>query len=135
MLAFANLLEGPRREELSVDLMRYRADGPSVMDFLLLSTMLYGKGEGYHTFNLGMAPLASVGEHRGARIGERLAGLLFRRGDHWYNFQGVRFYKQKFDPEWMPRYMAYQSAVEWPVALANVSALISGSWGSLIPKR
>jgi phosphatidylglycerol lysyltransferase len=136
LLAFANLLEGPRREELSVDLMRYRTDGPGVMDFLLLSTMLYGKSCGYRTFNLGMAPLASVGEHRGARIGERLAGLLFRRGDHWYNFQGVRFYKQKFDPEWVPRYMAYQSAIEWPVALANVSALIAGSWGSaLLPRR
>jgi phosphatidylglycerol lysyltransferase len=136
LLAFANLLQGPRQEELSVDLMRYRTDGPSVMDFLLLSTMLYGKSEGYRTFNLGMAPLASVGEHRGARIGERLAGLLFRRGDHWYNFQGVRFYKEKFDPEWVPRYMAYQSAVEWPVALANVSALIAGSWGSaLLPGR
>ena len=132
LLAFANLLEGPRRQELSVDLMRYRTDGPSVMDFLLLSTMLYGKNEGYRTFNLGMAPLASVGEHRGARFGERLAGLLFRRGDHWYNFQGVRSYKQKFDPEWVPRYMAYQSAIEWPVALANVSALIAGSWGSAL---
>jgi phosphatidylglycerol lysyltransferase len=136
LLAFANLLEGPRHEELSVDLMRYRTDGPSVMDFLLLSTMLYGKSEGYRDFNLGMAPLASVGEHRGARLGERLAGLLFRRGDHWYNFQGVRFYKQKFDPEWTPRYMAYQSAIEWPAALAHVSALIAGSWGSaLLPGR
>jgi len=136
LLAFANLLEGPRHLELSVDLMRYRTDGPGVMDFLLLSTMLYGKSSGYRTFNLGMAPLASVGEHRGARMGERLAGLLFRRGDHWYNFQGVRFYKQKFDPEWVPRYMAYQSAIEWPVALANVSALIAGSWGSaLLPGR
>jgi phosphatidylglycerol lysyltransferase len=136
LLAFANLLEGPRHEELSVDLMRYRTDGPSVMDFLLVSTMLYGKNEGYQTFNLGMAPLASVGEHSGARMGERLAGILFRRGDHWYNFQGVRFYKQKFDPEWVPRYMAYQRAIEWPVALANVSALIAGSWGSaLLPGR
>jgi len=136
LLGFANLLEGPRHEELSVDLMRYRTEGPGVMDFLLLSTMLHGKAEGYRTFNLGMAPLASVGEHQGARIGERLAGLLFRRGDHWYNFQGVRFYKQKFDPEWVPRYMAYQRAIEWPAALANVSALIAGSWGSaLLPSR
>ena len=136
LVAFANLLEGPRSEELSVDLMRYRTDGPGVMDFLLLSVMLYGKEMGYRRFNLGMAPLASVGEHRRARIGERLAGLLFRRGEQWYNFQGVRFYKQKFDPEWLPRYMAYQSAPEWPVALAHVSALIAGSWGSaLLPGR
>jgi phosphatidylglycerol lysyltransferase len=136
LLAFANLLEGPGKNELSVDLMRYRTDGPTVMDFLLLSVMLHGKNAGYRRFNLGMAPLASVGEHRRARVGERLAGLLFRRGEQWYNFQGVRFYKQKFDPEWVPRYMAYQSAVEWPVALAHVSALIAGSWGSaLLPGR
>jgi phosphatidylglycerol lysyltransferase len=136
LLAFANLLLGPQSEELSVDLMRYRTDGPTVMDFLLLSVMLDGKERGYQRFNLGMAPLASVGEHRGARTGERLAGLLFRRGEQWYNFQGVRFYKQKFDPEWVPRYMAYQSAIEWPVALAHVSALIAGSWGSaILPNR
>src|SRR5205085_12642339 len=136
LLGFANLLHGPNRRELSVDLMRYRSGGPGVMDFLILSLLLYGKDAGYASFNLGMAPLASVGEHRGAHLRERLAGLAFRRGEQWYNFQGVRFYKQKFDPDWMPRYMAYQAAWEWPVALANVSALIAGSWGgALLPGR
>src|SRR5207245_575302 len=136
ILAFANMLEGPRTLELSVDLMRYRTDGPGVMDFLILSLLLHAKDAGYRTFNLGMAPLASVGEHRGSHLRERLAGLAFRRGEQWYNFQGVRFYKQKFDPDWVPRYMAYQGAWEWPVALANVSALIAGSWGSaLLPGR
>ena len=70
-----------------------------------------------------MAPLASVGEQRGAHARERLARLLFQRGEQWYNFQGLRFYKEKFDPEWVPRYMAYQNAWEWPVAIAYVSAL------------
>jgi phosphatidylglycerol lysyltransferase len=136
ILAFANLLEGPRGEELSIDLMRYRTDAPSVMDFLITSLLLYGKDAGYRTFNLGMAPLASVGEHRDAHARERLAGLFFRRGEPWYNFQGVRFYKQKFNPEWAPRYLAYQRAGEWPIALANVSALVAGSWGSaLVPGR
>ena len=132
ILAFANLLEGPGRVELSVDLMRYRSGGPGVMDFLILSLLQYGKEAGYRSFNLGMAPLASVGAHRGAHLRERLAGLAFRRGESWYNFQGVRFYKQKFDPDWVPRYLAYQDAWEWPVALANVSALIAGSWGSAL---
>jgi phosphatidylglycerol lysyltransferase len=136
LLAFANLLEGPRRRELSVDLMRYRTDGPAVMDFLLVSIMLHGKQAGFGVFNLGMAPLASVGEHRGAHRRERLASLIFRRGEHWYNFQGVRFYKQKFEPDWVPRYMAYEAAWEWPVALANVSALIAGSWkATVLPDR
>lgn len=132
ILAFANLLEGPRREELSVDLMRSRSDGPRVMDFLIVSLFLMGKKSGYRRFNLGMAPLASVGVERGAHVRERLARVIFQRGEQWYNFQGVRFYKQKFDPEWVPRYLAYQSAWEWPVATASVSALIAGGWGSAL---
>jgi phosphatidylglycerol lysyltransferase len=135
VVAFANLLEGPHHEELSVDLMRYR-EGLSVMDFLLVSLFLEGKAMGYRRFNLGMAPLASVGQQRGAHARERLAYLLFQRGEQWYNFQGLRHYKEKFDPEWVPKYMAYQDAWEWPVAIAHVSALIAGSWNSvLMPAR
>jgi len=116
--------------------MRYRSDAPSVMDFLLVSLFLEGKAAGYQRFNLGMAPLSSVGEQRGAHARERLARLLFQRGEQWYNFQGLRQYKEKFDPEWVPRYMAYQDAWEWPVAIAHVSALIAGSWSNiLIPAR
>ena len=132
ILAFANLLEGPLHQELSVDLMRHRSDGPKVMDFLFVSLFLRGKEQGYARFNLGMAPLASVGDQRGAHVRERLARLLFQRGEHWYNFQGLRAYKEKFDPEWTPRYMAYQDAWEWPVAIAYVSALIAGGWNAVL---
>ena len=136
IVGFANLLEGPVHVELSVDLMRHRSDGPRVMDFLFVSLFLLGKGQGYTRFNLGMAPLSSVGDQRGAHARERLARLLFQRGEHWYNFQGLRAYKDKFDPAWVPRYMAYQDAWEWPVAIAHVSALIAGGWGSiLMPPR
>jgi phosphatidylglycerol lysyltransferase len=132
LLAFANLLEGPRRQELSVDLMRSRSDGPRVMDFLITSLLLEGKRLGYQRFNLGMAPLASVGEQRGAYVRERLARLMFQRGEHWYNFQGVRFYKEKFHPEWVPRYLAYPRAFEWAAATAAASALVAGGWGSAL---
>ena len=136
ILAFANLLEGPKGSELSVDLMRHRSDGPKVMDFLFVSLFMRGKEQGYSRFNLGMAPLASVGEQRGAHARERLARVLFQRGEQWYNFQGLRAYKDKFEPEWVPRYMAYQDDWEWPVAIAYASALIAGGWRTiLMPPR
>ncbi len=106
------------------------------MDFLFVSLFLHGKAEGYKRFNLGMAPLASVGQAQGAHARERLAGLLFQHGENWYNFQGLRFYKQKFDPEWVPRYLAYQNAWEWPAVMTNVSALIAGGWARImLPAR
>lgn len=132
ILAFANLLRGPMRQEFSIDLMRYRSDGPKVMDFLFVSLFLYAKQSGYQAFNLGMAPLASVGEIKGAHPRERLARLLFQHGEHWYNFQGLRYYKQKFDPDWQPRYLGYQSAWEFPFATASVAALIAGGWTQIV---
>jgi phosphatidylglycerol lysyltransferase len=132
IVAFANLLRDPAREELSVDLMRYRSDAPNVMDFLFVSLFFHAKENGYKRFNLGMAPLASVGRFQGAHGRERLANLLFQHGELWYNFQGLRFYKEKFDPEWVPRYMAYQNAWEWPAAITNVSALIAGGWRNIV---
>jgi phosphatidylglycerol lysyltransferase len=132
ILTFANLLLGHRREELSVDLMRYRSDGPREMDFLFVSLFFYGKARGYKRFNMGMAPLASVGQFRGAHSRERLANVLFQHGEHWYNFQGLRQFKEKFEPDWVPRYMAYQNAWEWPVAIAYTSALIAGGWTTIL---
>ncbi len=128
--AFANILEGAGGGELSFDLMRYRGD--NVMDYLFVRLMLHAKERGFSRFNLGMAPLSAVGEDRRARPFERLARLLFRHGEHWYNYQGLRRYKEKFDPVWEPRYMAYPSPWQWPVAIANVTVLISGGWRALL---
>jgi phosphatidylglycerol lysyltransferase len=133
IVAFANLLEGPGLEELSVDLMRYRASAPrGVMDYLFTALLLQGKQAGYQRFNLGMAPLSSVGQAREAHLRERLAHLLFQPGETWYNFQGLRAYKEKFDPEWRPRYMAYERAWEWAAAITHVSALIAGGWPRIL---
>jgi phosphatidylglycerol lysyltransferase len=135
IIAFANVLAASRREELSIDLMRYRTDAPRVMDFMFTSLFVYGKARGYKRFNMGMAPLASVGDIRGAHTRERLANLFFQHGENWYNFQGLRQYKEKFAPTWVPRYLAYQNAWEWPVTIAHVSALIAGGWGRVLFSR
>lgn len=138
---FANLLEGPRGEELSVDLMRYSALREeagglrNVMDYLFLRLMLYGCERGFARFNLGMAPLAAVGQERWARPVEKLAHFFFRHGEHWYNYQGLRSYKEKFDPSWEPRYMAYPRPWDWPIASTTTAALIAGGWRGLLISR
>ncbi|MCX6876603.1 MAG: hypothetical protein NTW21_22765 [Verrucomicrobia bacterium] len=42
------------------------------------------------------------------------------------NFQGLRSYKDKFNPEWEPRYIAVQSTWSLPSALLGATALIGG---------
>ena len=139
VVAFANVLEGPMNEEISVDMMRY--DGtvdPAIgtgMEYLLLSLMRDAKARGFRRFNLGMAPLATVGEARRARPIERLARQFFLHGEAWYNYQGLRRFKERFHPSWEPRYMAYRRPWDWPFAVAATTQLISGRWTALIPAR
>jgi phosphatidylglycerol lysyltransferase len=133
LLAFANLFEGAAKEELSIDLMRHRTQAPNgVMDFLFLELMLWGAAAGYHWFNLGMAPLAGLGSDKLAPLWERAGSLVFRYGDQFYNFEGLRKYKAKFDPVWTPRYLACPGGLALPVILADIAALVAGGAGGLV---
>ena len=57
---------------------------------------------------------------------------MFRHGEHFYNFQGLRAYKDKFQPEWFPKYLASPGGLATPQILANVSTLISGGVTKLL---
>lgn len=127
IIAFANIWDTAGREELTVDLMRYLPDAPhGVMDYLFIELMLWGAAEGYHWFNLGMAPLSGMETHEMAPLWHRIGSLVVRFGDHFYNFQGLRAYKEKFDPVWQPKYLAAPGGLSLPRSLTDVGALISG---------
>jgi phosphatidylglycerol lysyltransferase len=135
IVAFANLWEGHGREELSVDLMRYSANAPEgVMEYLFIQLMLWGRAEGFGHFNLGMAPLSGLENRQLAPIWNRVGALLFQHAENYYNFQGLRSYKQKFDPVWEPRYLASPGGIKLPIILTNVSSLVSRGLRGVIGK-
>ena len=135
IFAFANLWEGGQLEELSIDLMRHRSDAPNgLMDFLFLHLLLYGKEHGYRWFSLGMAPFSGFERHVQAPMWNRMAGLLFRHGEHFYNFQGLRQYKEKFHPTWSPKYLVSPAGIALPQILANVANLILGGLAGAVKK-
>jgi phosphatidylglycerol lysyltransferase len=127
IVAFANLWTAQSYGEFSVDMMRYNKNAPrAVMDYLFTELMLWGKREGFDWFNLGMAPLSGLEQHPLAPMWHKLGGLVFRHGDAFYNFEGLRRYKQKFDPEWRARYIACpRGLLGLPRALIETSKLIS----------
>jgi phosphatidylglycerol lysyltransferase len=135
IVAFTNLWPGGGKEELSIDLMRYLPDAPhGVMEYLFIQLMLWGKGEGYRWFNLGMAPLSGLEDHGLAPLWNRLGAYIFRHGEHFYNFQGLRKYKEKFDPEWEPKYLACPGGLAVPRILANIATLLSGGMKGVVAK-
>ena len=132
VVGFSNVLEAPRAGEMSIDLMRHAettgSDLPSPMEYLMLKLMSDAKARGFRRFNLGMAPLAAVGATRRARPIERLAHQFFLHGEAWYNYQGLRRFKERFHPAWEPRYLAYRRPWDWPFAVAATTQLISRRW-------
>ncbi len=135
IVAFANVWQGGGKEELSVDLMRYLPQAPhDVMEYLFLHLMLWGKEAGYLWFNLGMAPFSGIEAHALAPLWNRLGAFIFSHGEHFYNFQGLRRYKEKFDPEWNPKYLASPGGMALPRILANLGSLISGGLEGVVTK-
>jgi phosphatidylglycerol lysyltransferase len=127
IVAFANLWLAPDLGEMSVDLMRHEPAAPEgVMDYLFVQLMLWGRDAGYRAFNLGMAPLSGFEARALAPLWNRVGALVFRHGEHFYHFRGLRQYKEKFDPEWEPRYLASPGGLALPRILANTAALVSG---------
>jgi phosphatidylglycerol lysyltransferase len=135
IVAFANLWPGPGTIELSVDLMRYHHEAPNgVMEGLLVHVMRWGKEQGYRSFSLGMAPLSGFERSPVAPLWTRLGSFLYAHGDTFYNFQGLRAYKDKFHPTWQSRYLAYTGGLTLPRTLADVAALIAGGYRRILLK-
>jgi phosphatidylglycerol lysyltransferase len=127
--AFASVWPGPGGEELSVDLMRYRASAQrDVMEALLLHLVLWGKERGFRRFSLGMAPLSGLEVSAVSPVWTRLGHFLYQQGGVLYNFQGLRAYKEKFHPVWEPRYLAHPGGLALARILADVSALVAGGY-------
>jgi phosphatidylglycerol lysyltransferase len=133
--AFANLWPSGTKDELSIDLMRFGPDAPrSAMDFLFIELMLWARAQGFRWFNLGMAPLAGLERHPLAPAWHRVGNFVFRHGEHFYNFEGLRRYKAKFDPVWEPRYLVAPGGVALPRILIDVSVLIAGGMKELFAR-
>ena len=134
-VAFANLLETHSLELASLDLMRAHPEAPKLtMEFMMIGLILHYKNHGYGRFSLGMVPLSGLQPRRGAPLTQRLGSLVFQRGEQLYNFQGLRRFKDKFQPDWEPRYMAVPAGLDPLVALADTAALIAGGLTGLVKR-
>ncbi|WP_373899202.1 phosphatidylglycerol lysyltransferase domain-containing protein [Haloimpatiens sp. FM7315] len=126
IIAFISLLPYYDDATLSIDLMRFQNNSPNgLMEILFLNMILWAKDKGYKRFSLGMAPLSNVGVSARSHSGEKFAKFIFNYGNHWYNFRGLRYFKSKFEPNWEPRFFAYQKFTSLPILMLNISRYIN----------
>lgn len=123
-IAFATVMTTATKQEAVLGLMRHvNHVSPYAMEFLFANLILALKDEGYESFSLGVAPLSGLSDLPFAARWCRLGNLIWKHGSVVYNFQGLRLFKNKFDPVWEPRYLAVSGALGPLFALTDVAAL------------
>jgi lysylphosphatidylglycerol synthetase-like protein (DUF2156 family) len=101
VVAFTNQLPALKKlQTASVDLLRYRPGARSAMPFLLANCISSIKTQNrYIYFDLGFVPFAATKDPV-----LRIAGILSAGR---FSAKGLEQFKNKFNPEWRPTYMAY----------------------------
>jgi len=132
IIGVVSLMATGRKIDATIGIMRHMPETPPyAMRFLFAETILHFKEAGFEYMSLGMAPLAGVEQRPLASPWHRIAALLRHRGNHFYNFQGLREFKEKFHPDWEPRYHAASGTFGPLIALADVAALVNpGPWSN-----
>ena len=107
----------------TLDFMRRRSRGfPAAMDFLIASAALLLQAEGYRLLSLSGAPLARARDREGQEQNPPvLDWLLDRLGaalEPVYGFRSLLAFKAKFQPDYVPLYMAYPDPASLP-AIGN----------------
>ena len=126
-IAFANVVPEYQANEITIDLMRKRGDAEKgIMDFLFISMFQHYKEAGYESFNLGLSALSGVGETKDTPRLERGLNYLYEHLNRFYNFKGVHGFKEKFSPNWSPRYLIYPSLPTLPDVVVSLIRADSG---------
>jgi phosphatidylglycerol lysyltransferase len=122
--AFANIVTEYKANEITIDLMRHRRQVENgTMDFLFVSLFQWARQQGYATFNLGMSSIAGVGDHSDDPAVERGIRFIIEHVNQFYNFKGIHEFKEKYRPEWSPRYLIFPGVASLPaVGMALVRA-------------
>ncbi|MCB0210078.1 MAG: flippase-like domain-containing protein [Anaerolineae bacterium] len=125
--AFTNIVTEYKRNGVSTDLMRRRAEVESgTMDFLFVSFGEWAKAQGYADLGLGLSALSGVGEQPDDPQIERALHYIYEHINQFYNFKGLHTFKEKFHPRWEPRYFVFENPTRLLAAVVVLTRASSG---------
>lgn len=101
---------------------------------LFVRLMERAQAEGYACFNVGMSPLSGGLDQTHHPLWGRIYAYLLHHGESFYNIQGLRQYKEKFEPQWTPRYLAAPGRLALMRTLVDVAVLTSGGLRGMVSK-
>ncbi len=108
VLAFLNVIPDPVPSEATYDLIRTASEAPGfVVDVLMVKFFEHLKAQGYQQVNLGLAPFS--GMEVATNLPEHALKFAYDRLAAFSHYQGLRAFKEKFDPVWHTKYLVYSN--------------------------
>ncbi len=127
---FACLRMAPAAGEAALDLLRSDSEDRALLeDYLTMEAMVWSKQKGMKWFHLGHASLPNQAQGALAPFESWIPGLLSPHSKADQALEARRR-RDRYNPEWMPRYLAAPSEVPLSLVFANIHALIS-RWGQM----
>ena len=126
IVAFALVWSSPNKDEMMLDLIRYRHDAPpNVVDFMIIDLIQKARDQGYRWFNLGTAPISGLKNHPLKPIWYRVGVLMYRPSGIDDDVANIRGYDERFNPIWRPKYIVTPGSHKLPRIFDDIAKLIS----------
>ena len=110
--AFLNRVPSYDAEEANFDMLRHAKNSPgNINDFLLSEFIQQLAEEAVPRLNLGLCPLANIGETKNTSVITAAMRFMYANGDRFYSFKGLYRFKAKYEPTWSTRYVVYKNGV------------------------
>jgi phosphatidylglycerol lysyltransferase len=111
--AFLNQVYSYDKPEANIDLFRHSATAPgNSNDYLFMRFMEELHKQGFKRLNLGLCPLSGLDASDEQRsVIDSALRFVYANGDRFYSFSGLRKFKDKYDPSWQGRYVAYRGGM------------------------
>lgn len=126
------------------NMRRAQLTAPGTMEFLIAESVEWARARGYRAMSLSLAPLAGLREElqeinqlvtlprwrisSSARLLQRSAAYLHRRGVLLGGYRSLYFFKHKFQPVWEPRYLVVNDAAALPRVLIALAVVHGMQW-------
>jgi phosphatidylglycerol lysyltransferase len=119
--AFINQIRSFAHEEANYDMIRHtKSTLGNSSDYLLINFIKFAKKDGYNKVSLGFCPLVGLSKvNDNKNIIDGTLRFLYSNGDRLYSFSGLYRFKQKYEPEWSDRYIAYKGGISGFTRTAN----------------
>ncbi len=129
VVAFVTWLPFADGDHAVLDLMRRAPDcPPGVMELLIVDSLAHFATRGRSGASLGGVPLArdpAAAQPAPDDRAQRMLGWLYDHGGEVYDARGLFRFKDKFDPQWEPMWLAYPSRASLPkIAVAAARAFL-----------